>query len=153
MQAGFRMSMGADRGDVGRFHASFTEFADAHGLPSALRRSMTVVLDELLTNTITHGLSHGGVTVTAVVELDSDRLMVTLTDDGKPFDPFDQREGPRGNPDTTLSVEMRPIGGLGIHLVRKLVDEVSYARRDDRNVVVLAKRLTGGTTKTTTEGR
>jgi anti-sigma regulatory factor (Ser/Thr protein kinase) len=70
------------------------------------------------------------------LELDHERLKLTLTDDGPPFDPFSQAA-----PDTTLSIEDRPIGGLGIHLVRKLMDEISYERRDGHNVVVLVKRL------------
>ena len=69
--------------------------------------------------------------VVVEVELNQDRVTVTLTDDGTPFDPFSQPE-----PDTTLSVEERPIGGLGIHLVREMMDDVSYQRRDGHNVVV-----------------
>ena len=77
--------------------------------------------------------------VTVEVELDQERVTVTITDDGPPFDPFRQAA-----PDTTLSVDERPIGGLGIHLVRELMDEVSYQRRDGQNVVVLVKQLVVG---------
>lgn len=137
------MSIGADSGEVARVHATFGEFAETHGVPADIRRSMTVVLDELLANTVTHGLTAGGGrdggSVTVDVGLRGDQLVITLTDDGTPFDPFG-----RAAPDTTLSVEDRPIGGLGIHLVRRLVDEVSYERRGDRNVVVLTKRLGTG---------
>lgn len=146
MPASFRMSIGASQGDVARVHAAFGEFAESHGVPAAARRSVTVALDELLANTVTHGLTgrgRDGGTVTVDAELHPDRLAVTLTDDGTPFDPFG-----REAPDTTLSVEDRPIGGLGIHLVRQLVDEASYHRRDGRNVVMLVKRLTAGTTGT-----
>jgi anti-anti-sigma factor len=79
--------------------------------------------------------------VTIDVELGTDRLSVTLTDDGTPFDPFGM-----GARDTAPSVEDPRIGGLGIHLVRRMMDEVSYQRRTDRNVVTLAKLLTGGKT-------
>ncbi len=136
------MSIGADCGEVATVNAAFGDFADAHALPTAIRRSMNVVLDELLTNTVSYGLAgreDGKVTID--VELRPDRLTVTLVDNGQPFDPFG-----RAAPDTTLSVQERPIGGLGIHLVRQLVDEVSYHRRGDSNVVVLAKGLAGGGT-------
>ena len=143
------MSIGADLAGVARVQATFGEFAETNGVPAAARRSMNVVLDELLTNTVTYGLAGGGTSgdggggsVTVEVELRGDRLSVTLTDDGTPFDPFG-----RAAPDTTLSVEDRPIGGLGIHLVRQLVDEVSYHRRGDHNVVVLVKHLAGGVTE------
>jgi anti-sigma regulatory factor (Ser/Thr protein kinase) len=140
MRPGFRMTIGADRGEIARVNAAFAEFADAHALPASVRRSMHVALDELLSNAMVHGFAGregGEVTVEAVLR--PDRVCVTLTDDGRPFDPFGTAA-----PDTALPVEERGIGGLGIHLVRRIMDEVSYHRRADRNVVVLIKRLTPG---------
>jgi serine/threonine-protein kinase RsbW len=138
------MTIGAELGEVARVHAAVAEFADAHALPASVRRDVNVVLDELLTNTIRYGFAgRDGGEVTIDVELRPDRLSVTLTDDGTPFDPFGMAATP---PDTALPVEERPIGGLGIHLVRRMMDEVSYYRRTDRNVVVLSKLLTGGIT-------
>jgi serine/threonine-protein kinase RsbW len=128
-------------GGVARANAAFSDFAETHGVPDDVRRGMNVALDELLTNTVSYGLAGAAGEVTVAGELQQDRLTVTISDDGKPFDPFQ-----RSAPDTTLSVEDRPIGGLGIHLVRHLVDDVSYQRRDGRNVVALTRRLAGGTT-------
>ena len=142
MPSGFQMSIGSDHGGVARVNDAFGDFADTHGVPAGVRRSVNVALDELLTNTIWYGLAGEGAArgeVTIGVELQQDRLTVTLSDNGTPFDPLG-----RAAPDTTLSVEDRPIGGQGIHLVRKLMDDVSYERRGDRNVVVLTKRLGGG---------
>ncbi len=142
MRQGFRMTIVADLGEVARVHAAFAEFADAHAVPASIRRSMSVALDDLLNNTISYGFAgRESGEVTIEVELRTDRLSVTLTDDGKPFDPFGMAA-----PDTAPSVEERQIGGLGIHLVRRMMDEVSYLRRADRNVVTLAKFLTGGMT-------
>lgn len=139
MQAGFRMSIGSDLSEVATVIAAFGDFADAEGLPASVRRSAFVVLDELLANTVSHGLEgRTDGTVMVDVKLASELLVMTLRDNGKPFDPF-----ARAAPDTTLSVEDRPIGGLGIHLVRQLVDDVSYRREADHNIVVLAKRLAG----------
>jgi anti-sigma regulatory factor (Ser/Thr protein kinase) len=140
MRPGFRMTIGADPGEVARVNAAFAEFADAHALPASVRRSMNVVLDELLINAIVYGFPEGARgEVTVEAELLADRVRVTLTDDGRPFDPFAMAA-----PDTGLPLEERRIGGLGIHLVRRMMDEVSYHRRDDRNVVVLGKRLRAG---------
>ena len=61
---------------------------------------------------------------------------MTITDDGKPFNPFENQE-----PDTALSVEERPRGGLGVHLVRNVMDRVSYERHGENNVVVLEKKF------------
>jgi anti-sigma regulatory factor (Ser/Thr protein kinase) len=104
---------------------------------------VNVALDELLANALSHGQTGRdpcSVTVEVEVKLDQERVTVILTDDGTPFDPF----GRSAAPDTTLSVEDRPIGGLGIHLVEQLMDKVSYQRREGHNVVVLVKRLVNG---------
>lgn len=140
MRPGFRMTIGADRGEIAKLDAAFAGFADAQGLPASVRRSLHVALDELLSNVVAHGFAGregGEVTVEAV--LHSDRVCVTFTDDGAPFDPLGA-----AIPDTALPAEERRIGGLGIHLVRRIMDEVSYHRRADRNVVVLTKRLPPG---------
>lgn len=149
MTNGFRIAIGTDPGEVARVTAAFAEFADAHALSASVRRSLNVALDEILTNTMVHGFAgREGGAVTVEVELHPDRVSVTVTDDGKPFDPFGL-----ATPDTALPVEERPVGGLGLHLVRGMMDEVSYHRRADRNVVVLAKRLPDGRTTTHRGGR
>ncbi len=136
----FRMSVGAHPGEVEKVNAVFARFAETYALPGAVRRSVSVALDELLANELSHGMTgRDAGSVTVEVELDQERVTVTIADDGTPFDPFTQAA-----PDTTLSVDERPIGGLGIHLVRELMDEVSYQRRDGQNVVVLVKHLVVG---------
>jgi anti-sigma regulatory factor (Ser/Thr protein kinase) len=131
----------ADRGAVARVNAAFAEFAERHALPGAVRRSVHVVLDELLTNAIVHGFGGGqdGGEVTVDVVVRPDRVAVTVTDDGPPFNPL---EVPA--PDVTRAAKDRPMGGLGIPLVRQMMDEVRYERRAGRNVVTLAKLLIGG---------
>ncbi len=74
--------------------------------------------------------------ISARVELVADRLTVTIADDGVPFNPLSAK-----TPDTESSLEDREFGGLGIHLVRSLVDDVSYHRRIDKNVLTLMKRF------------
>lgn len=140
---GFRISIGP--GDVGRAGEAFDRFAEARALPAAVRRSVNVALDELLANSLTYGKARE---VTVEVGLDAGRLTLTLTDDGQPFDPFG-----RAVPDTGLSIEERSVGGLGIHLVRQLMDEASYQRRNDRNVIVLSKQLSGRATTSHVKGR
>jgi anti-sigma regulatory factor (Ser/Thr protein kinase) len=104
------------------------------------RSLVSVIADELVANAISYGeKGRDPCSVTVEVELDHERVTVILTDDGPPFDPFGQDA-----PDTTLSVDERPIGGLGIHLVKQLMDNVSYQRREGHNVVVLVKQLVNG---------
>lgn len=134
------MSVGADPAGVREVNAAFAGFAEAHALPADVRRSLNVALDELLANALSHGRTgRDPCSMTVEVQLDQERVTVILTDDGAPFDPFG-----RDAPDTTLSVEERAIGGLGIHLVGQLMDQVSYQRREGNNVVVLVKQLVNG---------
>ncbi len=64
------------------------------------------------------------------------RLIFTIIDKGFPFDPTAKEDA-----DVTLSAEERPIGGLGIYLVRQIMDSINYERVDDQNVLTLCKQL------------
>ena len=137
MRHEFRMSVDADPAGVREVNTAFAEFAEAHAMPADVRRSISISLDELLANALSHGRTgRDPCSVSVGVDLDPERVTVIVTDDGMPFDPF-----ARDAPDTSLSVEERPVGGLGIHLVGQLMDQVSYQRQDGRNVVVLLKQL------------
>ena len=65
-----------------------------------------------------------------------EKLIFTITDSGVPFDPTQKEEV-----DITLSAEEREIGGLGIHLVRQIMDEVKYERTNNQNILTLVKKL------------
>ena len=140
MRHELRMSVGAHPGGVGEVIAAFAEFAETYGMPVEARRRIDVAIDDLLANVLSHGQTGlDPCSVTVEVALEKERVTVTITDDGPEFDPFG-----REAPDTTLSVEEREIGGLGIHLVKQLMDNVSYQRQEGRNVVVLVKELVNG---------
>ena len=124
--------------EIDRVNRSFDEFASEHGLVDSIRRSMKLVFDDLLNNVISYAYEDDEEhRIDVHVELPSDRLAIRISDDGHPFNPFGRRA-----PDTALSIDEREMGGLGIHLVENLMDEVTYTRRTDRNVVVLVKYLT-----------
>ena len=98
---------------------------------------MNLALEEAVVNVMDYAYpagTKGEVCVEALA--DGTCLTFIISDSGKPFDPTAKAEV-----DTTLSAEERPIGGLGIHLVRQLMDSVSYERVDDRNVLKLSKKL------------
>ena len=136
MSPDFRLVIPADPAQVAGALAAFAEFEAAHALPAGVQRSFATALDELLANAISHGRARE---VTLEAQLVGDRLRATITDDGKAFDPF-----AKASPDTTLSVMARPIGGLGIHLVMQMMDEVQYRRHGHQNIVTIEKR-TGST--------
>ena len=100
--------------------------------------AVNLCLDELLTNTILHGLDSASDRIIMVNISRSDEwLEIRLKDDAPPFDPF--AEAPK--PDLDLGVEERPIGGLGVHLVKTLMDDVSAHYVGDGNLIVLLKKL------------
>ena len=112
-------------------------FGAEQRLSANVVNALNVVLDEAVSNAINHGYVAGVRGEIAVrLRRGADRVEVEVEDDGRPFDPL--RAPP---PDLSLPLERRPIGGLGIHLIRNLMDEVSYARQGGRNVLKMAKRL------------
>ena len=135
---GFALTLSIDLAEIDRVNAAFAAFADAQGFPGKLRSTMPVVLDELLSNAIKYGFrERDGGDITVHVDLADGRLAVTITDDGKPFDPFRLED-----PDTTLTTQQRKIGGLGIYIVRNTMEEYSYERVGNRNVLRLVKAIT-----------
>jgi sigma-B regulation protein RsbU (phosphoserine phosphatase) len=127
--------------EIERFKKSFNTFSEQYDIPTPVRRKMNVVFDELLNNIITYAYrDEDEHNIEIKVELSGDRLTVSITDDGIPFNPFGVEK-----PDTKLSLEERKIGGLGVHLVRKVMDKVSYQRRVDKNVITLVKDMATAT--------
>jgi serine/threonine-protein kinase RsbW len=112
-------------------------FGAEQRLPASVVNALNVVLDEAVSNAVNHGYA-AGVRGEIAVRLRRlpDTVLVEVEDDGKPFNPL---QAPP--PELTLPLEQRPIGGLGIHLIRNLMDEVSYARVDGRNVLKMAKHF------------
>ncbi|MFT7580292.1 MAG: anti-sigma regulatory factor (Ser/Thr protein kinase) [Myxococcota bacterium] len=115
----------------------FNGFAGEHAVPDRVRRAFDIALDDLLSNIVSYAWEDGcSGTIQIDFTLTPKRLEVIIKDDGRPFDPFAMEE-----PDTDLALEERDIGGLGIHLVRMMMDETNYQREGDRNVVMAAKNL------------
>jgi serine/threonine-protein kinase RsbW len=99
--------------------------------------SFELALEEIFVNVVTHGASQDKVPEVQLTLLLCDRdLSMTLEDDGPHFDPL-----ARPPPDVTADVSQRPVGGLGIFLVRKLMDTVSYERVAARNRLMMRKRV------------
>jgi anti-sigma regulatory factor (Ser/Thr protein kinase) len=115
----------------------FAGFAEEHSLSDSVRRAVLLVLDEFVNNIVSY--SHSATEeheIKVVVVLSSDRLAVTIEDDGVPFNPF--KKDP---PDLDASIDDRQVGGLGIHLVRSVMDDYEYKRLKDRNIVTVYKNL------------
>jgi anti-sigma regulatory factor (Ser/Thr protein kinase) len=114
-------------------------FAAEHGLAPEDKARTLIVLEELLTNLSRYGYPSqyepAGV-AEVTLELEGNQLTIEFGDNGQAFDPL-----VRTAPNLDESVENRPAGGLGLHIVRQLADEAHYARRSGRNVVRLSRRV------------
>jgi anti-sigma regulatory factor (Ser/Thr protein kinase) len=114
---------------------AISEFLSEHGAPADAVYLADLTLEELVTNIVKYGYDDENEhRIDITVVLDDGGMRLCICDDGHPFNPLDAPD-----PDTTLAAEDRPIGGLGIHLVRKMTDQVEYERRDDRNFVTITK--------------
>ena len=125
--------------DRPRLVQALRDFAREHRLAATVVQVADLALEEHLTNIMNYGYEDGRVHEIRVrLALEGESLAVEVEDDGKPFDPLQ-----RPPPDTTIPLEARPIGGLGIHLIRKSMDEVRYRRERDKNILSMRKRLPG----------
>ena len=113
------------------------EVCESHGVDMMTTMQMNLALEEAVVNVMTYGYPEGTKGYVDIsVQSDSCGLTFVISDSGKPFDPTT-----RGEVDTTLSAEERSIGGLGIHLVRQLMDDIKYEYKDGHNVLTLKKKL------------
>ena len=128
--------------EVSKLTAFVEEVCEAMGFDGALTAQLTLAIEEAVVNVMKYAYppqKRGDVTIEA--QSNDLRLKFTIIDSGMPFDPT-----VRAEVDTTLSAEDRPIGGLGIHLVRKIMDSINYERVDSLNVLTLRKKLNNNQT-------
>ena len=106
--------------------------------PMKAQMQIDIAIDELFSN-ITYYADQpktGNATVQIEVVNEPLAVVITFIDEGTPYDPLS-----RENPDTSLSAEERQIGGLGIYMVRKSMDEISYEYREGKNILKIKKQF------------
>jgi len=120
-----------------RLAAEIETFCGRHGVPYRDVNRFNLALEEVLTNAISYGFPAGGRhEIDVSVRYGDGALHATVSDDGLPFDPLGQP-----SPDLSAPVEHRPVGGLGIHLLRELTEAIAYRRDGDRNVLTFSLRI------------
>ncbi len=133
-----RITLRNDLAESSRLSRFVEAFAAEHHVAADEAARLQVILEELLTNVVKYGYegaSRQG-SVSVVLALDGDRLTIEFDDDGVAFDPLTHQA-----PDLQLSVEDRPVGGLGLHILRSLADEAHYRRDGDHNRLSLVRRI------------
>lgn len=132
-----RTSVAAAEAHLPQLTAFLQQFWSSESLPPGECLAFELALEEIFMNVVMHGSTEGQPgQVDVSLELTPAGLTLTLEDDGPGFDPLSLPP-----PDVTASVADRAVGGLGVFLVRKLMDTVSYARVAGRNQLRLSKRL------------
>ncbi len=109
------------------------EFGEQQGWSPEIVFKVNLVLEELVVNVMTHGSHEGLVDIDVAVTSTEDLVSIRLSDNGVAFDPL--TDAP--DPEVTGSVEDRHVGGLGVHLVRTMMDNVSYRRENGRNLLTM----------------
>jgi phosphoserine phosphatase RsbU/P len=123
--------------EIERLMRIVDDFSRRHQLSAETSHDVRVALDEILTNIVSYAYADGQEhSIVTRFSLNQGKLTIEVEDDGKPFNPLSAPE-----PDTEQLLEERPIGGLGIHLVRKLLDELEYQRQNNRNILIMRLKV------------
>jgi serine/threonine-protein kinase RsbW len=134
-----RICVARDAAQVPVLMRFLKEFWSAAGLPPADSVKFELALEEVFMNLVMHGSSEAGTQVEVSVILCDGGLTLMVEDDGPAFDPLLLPA-----PDVAASLEERKVGGLGVFLVRQMMDAVSYQRVAARNQLRMTKRLIAG---------
>ncbi len=106
-------------------------------LLSPMTMKINLVLEEALSNIIYYAFEDNGIhKIEISLKNQKNMLTIEIIDDGIPFDPLSHEQ-----PDITLQAEERPVGGLGIFLISKIMDTVQYSRKNNYNILTLKKSI------------
>ena len=133
------LGLRSDGAELGRLVGFAEEFARNHSLPEAERARLLVILEELFTNAVSYGYPGDAAAMGRIeigLAVKKGRLEIHFSDDGRPFDPLSHAP-----PDLDRAPADRPLGGLGLHLLRSLVDDARYRRDRARNHLALIRNL------------
>ena len=121
--------------DLLRVNSVFESFATQHEIGGRLRYHLLVSIEEILTNIIKYGFDEEGIhPIHITFRRVEEHIEMEFEDRGREFNPLEVTE-----PDLETPIENRQLGGLGIHLVKKMVDVATYRREGDRNILLLKK--------------
>lgn len=124
------------RNDIAQI-PTLAEWIESLDVPQSLNMTLNLALEEAVSNVMFYAYQEDKKgTVLIEAEKSNTQITFVISDSGVPFDPTHQPEA-----DITLSAEERAIGGLGIHLVRQIMDSITYQRKDDKNILTLIKKI------------
>ena len=128
------LALGGDIAEIRRLADAIQAFGVSHGISERIIRQFSLASDELVTNTILYGGS--GLRIDVEMRIADGSFCMTISDNGKPFDPFSAPP-----PDLASPLADRAVGGLGVHIVRSLMDDVAYFCQDGLNHTTITKQI------------
>lgn len=130
MAAEFSRTIAANSGEMPPLLDAIEAWLDDNGAPMAETARIMIAFDEIVSNIV----NYGGGSIDISISIADGVLRATVSDDGPPFDPLG-----RPAPDTDADIDDRAVGGLGIHLIREMMDDVAYAYENGRNRLTFRK--------------
>jgi anti-sigma regulatory factor (Ser/Thr protein kinase) len=123
--------------ELAKLHAHLDALRHQSGQSQRNCLELNLVLEEIVTNIINHGFKDDAQhRIQVSITLDGNILTVRTIDDGRPFNPINAQR-----PKLNGKVEKRPVGGLGLVLIRRYSDDISYERRGKQNVLTIRKKF------------
>jgi serine/threonine-protein kinase RsbW len=138
MDTRFELTIGSDIAEIPAVSDRLEEALLANGFSAEDILDTQLAVEEAITNVILHGYRKPGEPIVVFCHISRNRMEVQVADTAPPFDPLSVPE-----PDLGGSVEDRSIGGLGVYLIRQVMDDVSYRYENGRNILLLSKRRRG----------
>lgn len=123
--------------ELERVSAALDHFRNQHGLSREVLFAVNLSIEEMITNIVSYGYDDSAeheILIACILE--DNQLTIRIEDDGKPFNPTAVPE-----PDLESSLMDRKVGGLGVHLAKKMMDKVEYRREENRNILEMGKHL------------
>jgi serine/threonine-protein kinase RsbW len=132
-----RLRFSVDASAMSRLRGFVADFVAHHELASDEQARILIVLEELITNVAKYGYTNRSAGMAEVaLQLEAFHLTIEFVDDGDPFNPLATPP-----PDLEAPLEERDLGGLGIHILRSLAEEIHYTRVEERNVILFKRRV------------
>ena len=131
-----KMKLPAKIDQIESVTSALVAFLNEKGVDHGHIFKVQLALEEILANVASYAYAPEDGDMEIEYDIEEQTLVMTITDEGKPFNPLEKED-----PDITLDVADRPIGGLGVFIVKNTMDDVQYARDGNKNVLVIKKKI------------
>lgn len=138
MERSFELTMNADINEIPRVSAALDQLMQVHSFSSEEILDVQLAVEEAVTNVIMHGYDGQAGEISILCKASRGIIEIQIEDTAPPFDPLSVPD-----PDFTADIQDRRIGGLGIFLIRRVMDDIMYRNNEGKNILVLVKRKSG----------